>query len=286
MKRTRNLMLSTVLTLLLMPYAKSKSTSLPGSAGGTVQIEVTTITFDGRYSPKNIGAIWVEDAQERFVKSLEVWARKRIRHLIKWQASSAGNVVDAVTSATFRSHQTHTATWDCTDVNGAQVPDGTYKVLIEFTEENSSSSGKPPGKWTVIEFTKGAGDQTITPPDETYFRDLRLTYTNAGVQPASVSGTVKEAGSSLPIGAATVQLKSGSTVSYETVTDNAGAYQFNDVQPGSYNLVCFKSGYVTWTESISVSSGQVIAGKDIQLTPQQTDTTPPAPPQNVKAVVQ
>jgi hypothetical protein len=42
---------------------------------------VTSLTFDvttkapgGRYQPRNVGAIWVEDSSGKLVKSLEVWA--------------------------------------------------------------------------------------------------------------------------------------------------------------------------------------------------------------------
>lgn len=253
----------------------------------SVSFQVRTESYDGKYGPKHVGAIWVEDSQNRFVKSLEVWAKKRIQHLIKWQAASGENTVDAVTSATLRSHQTHDVAWNCTDVNGAQVADGTYKIYVEYTEDNSNKSGKPPGKWTVVEFAKGTTGQTMAPPDETYFKDMQLIYSTGGggTPPISISGTVKEAGSNNSISGATVQLKSGSTISYEINSDSAGFYKFSDIQAGGYTLVCAKSGYTTWTGTVSVNAGQQIAGQDISLTKETgVDTTPPKPPQNIQAV--
>lgn len=250
--------------------------------GGTVDFQVTTVTFGGKYAQKNIGAIWVADSQNSFVKTLKVWASRRMRHLVKWNNDSGGNVVDAVTSATLRAHQSHNVTWDCTDVNGQVVADGTYKILVEFTEDNSSQAGRPQGKWTSIAFTKGATAENLTPADETYFKNMKLVYTPAnGSQAASISGTVLDATNNTPVTNATVQLKQGNNVSYEISSDGAGLYSFNSIQAGSYVLVCLKTGYQTWTENISAGAGEQISGKNISLTP-TADSTPPAPPRNVR----
>jgi len=270
-------------TRLIMALILFSSSTAFTQTAGTVTFKVRTEPFGGKYSPKNIGAVWVENAQGQFVKTLTVWAKKRIAHLIKWQAASGGNTVDAVTSATVRSHQTHTATWNCTDVNGTVVPDGAYKIFVEFTEDNSSKAGKPPGKWTVLEFTKGGSSQTLTPADETYFKDMELVYTPEGAvpSPASLQGKVTDATSGSPIANATVQLKASTVIRYEIKSDGSGVYRFDTVDAGTYELVASRTGYATWTGTITLNAGDQVTGKDIALSP-ASDTSPPAPPKNVR----
>ncbi|MEZ5197446.1 MAG: PKD domain-containing protein [Bacteroidales bacterium] len=56
-------------------------------------------------------------------------------------------------------------------MDGNIVPDGEYTVLVEFTEKHAQ------GPLFEINFTKGPDAQNITPPDESYFKDLSLTFT-------------------------------------------------------------------------------------------------------------
>ena len=247
-----------------LPSFESKS-----AATGTLTVKVTTVSYGGKYARKNVGAIWITDTQDRFVKTLELWANKRKKHLVKWNTSSGGNVVDATTGATVRSHRQHTAKWNCTDTNGNVVADGVYRVYVEFTEDNSSSSGKPQGKWFLAEFTKGPSDQTVTPSDKQYFKNIELIYVAGGgttPQPAAISGRVYENGSNTAIPGAVVRLKSNGQVKYETASDASGNYSLNGISAGSYQLVVSKSGYSTSTESITLTAGQSLANKDISLT--------------------
>ena len=106
------------------------------------------------------------------MQAIEVWARTRARYLSKWLAADpSGNRVDAISSATLSSHKTHTSTWNLTDVNGNKVPDGDYTVYIEVTDQETK-----PGAWTSITFTKGPDPQTVTPPDEQYYKGVMLVY--------------------------------------------------------------------------------------------------------------
>ncbi len=277
-----SLAITSVAFIILLTAAASAMNS-PTPTNGTANIQVTTVTYKGKYDPKHIGAIWIENANGQFVKSIKVWAKKRIKHLIKWTAASKSNTVDATTSATLKNHQSHAVTWDCTDVSGAVVPDGAYKVFIEFTEDNSNSSGKPPGKWTQIAFQKGSSNQSLTPPDETYFKNLKLTYTSGSGSPTtSISGKVTADNTGNAISDATLRLKEGNSIRYEIKSGSQGVYTFNSIQSGSYTLECSKPGYKTWSENISISSGQQLTSKNIVLTAESGgDTTPPAPPKNV-----
>lgn len=279
MKFKLMVIISTLLFTLLL--SQRISVNAENAAGGSVTFQVRTVSYGGEYAEKNIGAIWVENSQNQFVKTLEVWARKRIKHLIKWNAASGGNVVDAVTGATMRAHTTHNLTWNCTDINGSVVPNGTYRVFVEFTEDDSNNSGKPPGKWTSVEFTKGSSPLNITPADETFFRDMELIYSTTSTSTASISGTVKDMETGSPLENATVQLKVATEVRYEISSNASGLYSIDNIQAGTYTLVCFKPGYETWTEDITINAGQQVNGKDIYLTA-SSDTTAPSPPNNVR----
>jgi hypothetical protein len=133
--------------------------------------DVTTLAQGGRYQPANIGAIWVEDASGKYIKTLEVWATIRAIYLSQWlSVNQWGDETDAVSSATLRMHKAHHATWNLKDSNGAVAPDGDYEIFIEVTDQDF------PGDSTSIKFTKGPKAQTVMPPDAASFHGLKLTY--------------------------------------------------------------------------------------------------------------
>ena len=130
--------------------------------------KVTTTTMRGRYSPKHVLAIWVTDAQGKFVKTLAKHAFIRGRYLTGWNSAAAGNVVDAVTSATLNAHGTRTVTWNLTDVMKRPVPDGDYKLVLELTENDRT------GVSTTVPFSKGPTKAMITPPDAPSFTGMSV----------------------------------------------------------------------------------------------------------------
>lgn len=154
-----------------------------GRTDGMVTFSVRTVTFNGTYSPKNVIAIWVKDAQGNFVISRKVMAANRKQHLVQWVASSGNNVVNAITGATLTSHQQHTINWDCRNQDGNLVPDGDYEIFVEFTERNSANGGAA-GPSTKVLFTKGPGIVSLAPADETNFKDIQLNYSplNVGIE--------------------------------------------------------------------------------------------------------
>lgn len=171
---------SFILLFLFTAGLRVKAYVAPVSTDGTVSFTVQTVTNGATYSPKNVLAIWVKDSQGVFVISRKVMAANRKQHLVKWVASSGNNVVNATTGATLPNHQTHTISWDCRDVNGNLVPDGNYEIWVEFTERNSNNGGAV-GPSTKVAFTKGLDVVSLTPPDETNFKNIQLTYTPVGV---------------------------------------------------------------------------------------------------------
>jgi len=263
---------------------------LAAQSGGAVEVEVTTVSYGGNYADKNVGVIWVANSSGQFVKTLKLWAKKRKQHLTQWSDASGENDVDAVTSATLRSHESHVATWNCTDVSGAVVPDGTYRIMIEFTEDNSASSGKPPSQKTKIEFAKNGSSQTVSPPDESYFKSMKVVYSAGGAPPpqhASLSGSVIDDGSGSALSGVAIELKSGSSVLYEAQTNGQGNFSLTGVNAGSYTVAASRQDFQDWTGSISLAAGENRTGYVIRLQAVQTsDTTPPDPPQNVHATRQ
>jgi hypothetical protein len=153
----------------------SGSGGMASTSNCTLSVKVTTASAGGRYSPRNIGAIWVADQSGNFIRSLEVWAQRRINYLTLWnsatsKAGTPGNRVDIVSQATLTTHKAHTATWACQDFNDMPVPDGTYRVYFEMTD----NSGTGPNRFE--QFTKGPAPVTVTPADNNNFKAIELSY--------------------------------------------------------------------------------------------------------------
>lgn len=144
---------------------------IPG--GCTLAVSVTTASAGGRYSPRNIGAIWVSDGSDRFIKTLNVWASQRAKYLKRWNeatlaAKVPGNRTDAISGATKSSHGVRTASWNCTNSAKLPVADGAYKVCFELTDFDGA------GPYECIPFSKSPAAVTLTPPDAASFKARRL----------------------------------------------------------------------------------------------------------------
>jgi hypothetical protein len=131
-------------------------------------VRVRTAPFGGRYVPRNVGAIWIEDAQGRFVKTLARWAGTRAMYLRGFAAASQGDLTDAVTSATLDTHELHELTWNLRDRAGVAAPFGMYRVAMETTDRDAS------GAIHRVEFSYGAEPFVITPEQTAQFRELEL----------------------------------------------------------------------------------------------------------------
>ncbi|MDA3844347.1 MAG: DUF2271 domain-containing protein, partial [Candidatus Kapabacteria bacterium] len=142
---------------------------------GSVNVEFTTATYWGEFAPDHIIAVWVEDSEGIFIRTLQIWTQEKSKHLIRWNNASNGNKVDAITSATLRSHKQMSVAWDCTDLHGEFVPDGTYKIVIELTED-ASEKDKKIGKFIEMDFVKG-GENISKTYNEENFKDVTLSYT-------------------------------------------------------------------------------------------------------------
>ncbi len=152
---------------------------LSAQTTGTLNVSVETSSAGGNYAPRNILAIWIEDASGNFVKTLLANADRRIEYLYTWKAittvkGSMYNRVDAITGATLAGHGTRTCTWNGTDFNKNQVANGTYYVCMELTDKHAQ------GNYAKFAFTKGATNK-ITPANMNGFSSVNIEWVASGI---------------------------------------------------------------------------------------------------------
>lgn len=236
------------------------------SVDGSVTFTVRTVTYNGPYGPRNAGAIWITNSSNQFVKTLKVWANQYRYTLVRWINSSNYNTTGAVTSASLNNHQLHTVTWNARNVAGSLVADGNYNFNVEFTEHNANSNNM--GKYKTVTFAKGNTPVDQTWPNETWFRDLHLTW-NPVIQNGTVSGTVRGANSQALSGAVIM-------VGAQTVFSGAnGAYTLS-IAPGTYDITCMLDNFVSQTQYGVVVNSAETATVDFNLAPVANDD-PAAP---------
>lgn len=218
---------------------------------GTATYTARTVTYNGFYGPRNAGVIWVTDADNNFVKTIKVWANTYRYTLVRWIANSSQNMVGAITSASLNNHQLHNVQWNGKNWQNQDMPDGTYKINIEFTEHNASTANL--GKYKQIVFTKGTEPVTLTLPNESYFQNLSLSWAPVIVN-GTLSGTVTNT-SSIPIEGATISANSASAT-----TNAQGQYSLS-LPAATYSVSCSAAGY----QDYSLADVAIVAGQTTTL---------------------
>lgn len=151
--------------------------SLKAQTDGTLKVSATTSkTSTPTYSPKNIVAMWIEDSSGKFVKTLLAYASERKQYLKNWKtvttvAGAAYNTVDAITGATQNSHATRTCTWNGKNRSSVLVPDGTYTLKMELTDNDGTAQNL-----ATFTFTKGTSVQTLTPSSTNGFSNISIEW--------------------------------------------------------------------------------------------------------------
>ena len=155
----------------------------PGSGGaapppltGCVTFTFTTVDNNGRYSPRNVSAVWVVDGAGKFIRTLEENGYIRESHLGHWESVSGGSTVDAITGATNTGPRAHDVAWDCTGLDHQPVPDGSYKMDAEFTTSNTGGFFGGQAPLLDVPFDLGSGAGTVDVPDQQYFVGISLTH--------------------------------------------------------------------------------------------------------------
>lgn len=215
---------------------------------GTLTFSFTATEPAGNYSNAIVLAIWIENSSGTFIKTKMRYAGVRKQYLNVWINKSAENVVDATTGATC-GLGTKSITWNGTNVAGAQVLDGTYKVWLQMSDKNSN------GPTTSLTFTKGTAADHQTGASGN-FTNMVLDWTPLGVGLAeSVSGDLSVKCFPNPFSTETTidyTLENSSKVSIsvydlqgnlvKTLVDNVESYGKNsviwtatsDIAPGAY----------------------------------------------------
>jgi hypothetical protein len=148
----------------------------------SVTLSFKTTPSTGKYTPRHVLAIWVTDTQDTLIRTLRVEANKRKKHLVQWLAVAGSNAVDGVTGATRKAHESVKVTWDCKDTKGNPVPEGTYRIRIEFTEANGPGPATPKNH---IAFTVGSQALSLKPEDLANFKEIALEYLPGEKKPAA-----------------------------------------------------------------------------------------------------
>jgi len=153
---------------------------------GELLVTTTTSETGGNFAPRNIVAIWVENEQGEFVKTLLAYAQDRKTHLNTWQstttaAGTAYDVTDAITGATRSNHGTRECSWDGTDFNGLALADGTYFVWMELTDKNGT------GNYSSFAFMKDETSNSQTPDDVPSFASISIIWQPTGVSVVEIS---------------------------------------------------------------------------------------------------
>lgn len=137
--------------------ASTSGTELPASAQATVS---WTFTSSGGRSRNPYMAVWIEDADGNFVKTLALYHRAHgdnwLKTLSAWYAASGGT--DTTTSGTVPAGS-FTAVWDGSTAAGARAAQGSYYVCVESVVEHGSESLVR----QQVEFATSAAQTTLTP---------------------------------------------------------------------------------------------------------------------------
>lgn len=140
----------------------------PTNAIARLSYKVTTETYGGKYQPRNVGAVWVEDGSGKLVKSLEVWTRTRTRYLTRYNQARAGARIDVLTTGTLATHRAHQAMWDLKDINGTTVKPGVYKLWLEMTEDDGA------GETFSVDVDTTQPAEALAPADAPGFTQLKV----------------------------------------------------------------------------------------------------------------
>jgi FAD:protein FMN transferase len=133
--------------------APAKDAAAKWPAGYQVAIGVDLAVRNARRPERPITAIWIEDANGKLVRTIEVWGGigkdyKYLRDLRTWWkwGQADADMVRAVTRAS-RNPGQYSIAWDGTDQKGNAVAPGTYTVWIEAASEHG---GKGAGSGKIV----------------------------------------------------------------------------------------------------------------------------------------
>jgi hypothetical protein len=142
----------------------------------SMSLSVTTKPYYGGYSPKHVLTCWITNSAGSYIYNVRRYGYNYLSSLTNWTAlSSSSKSADGTTAATLTSHGSLTFSWNCKNTSSVVVPDGTYYINIEFTEQEGTK------QYVKYSFVKGASSISSSTPtvvtSNTYYATPLLTYT-------------------------------------------------------------------------------------------------------------
>ena len=189
-----------LLSLFVLAAALLFSANVSAQTAGTLTFNFTTLT---QSNTKCVMAVWIENSAGLFIKTkIRYLGNGTTDHLPVYGVKSggsasdamSGNIVDATTGATRTSSTTPVAwgpkslSWNGTNVSGAVVADGVYKVWVEV----SWNDGDPDIHDyinTGYSFTKGASINSTVPTADAVLNAMSLVWTPSALSIDSVYKT-------------------------------------------------------------------------------------------------
>ena len=148
----------------------------PAGSSGLKVTFTTSVSPAPVFNPKNIVAVWIQNAAGNHVKTIGRWAATRKQYLLAWNAKAGTNDVDAVSGATRANHTPPlTVTWNLKDKAGAVVPDGTYTIRMEEADRNATAQTQ--NNEGTFTFVKGAAPQTQNNLTNGGFSAVKIEFT-------------------------------------------------------------------------------------------------------------
>jgi hypothetical protein len=142
-----------------------------------------------------------------------------------------GSTKQALANATVTYASSSTTTNALGQYTFSSVPEGSYTVTAAYTNYASGSQTVAVGPGAAV--TQDFALQTL---------------------PATITGTVTDAGTAKPISGATVSYSGGSTT-----TNASGAYTLSAVPAGSYTVTATGTGYASQSATVSVTPASTVS---------------------------
>lgn len=139
-----------------------------------------SFTIDPQNSPKShrpYVAVWVEDENGKFLRTIDLWANKKQRKYLRdlltwWIASGSRKVKDPTVAITRATRQAghYMVTWDGRDAEGNPLTPGKFKIRLEVAFED----GEDHTSNVIVDCTQPTAEAKLeTTPN---FHDAQIIY--------------------------------------------------------------------------------------------------------------
>lgn len=238
-------------------YAKPtlSLSSATGEIGGTTTLDISISGDTGTYAGMNARIILPEG-----VSVTEVTAGDGLPgNFTTEYAVSSNNEVSVIAYSSSKTFSGNSGELLSLKLKIAQTAaTGTHEVKFASSDTNNLINSKhavsnTDGSTSVAHATRD-GTITIMASSGTPTPTITTTPTPPPGQTGFIAGIVTDGKTKASISGAQVKTDKGG---YSATTDSAGSYQISLVTAGNYNLEASATGYVTSTQSITVSANKI-----------------------------